>query len=188
MGTPPGSSADSPVITTRLNRYHRGTGSIDASRDFHAEHAHLSPAYADGELARTRPNAEYLVLCHGDYCPPKILVDQVRVVGCVDLGELSVADRWWDLAVASWSIGWNFGPGLEEAFFAAYGPTRTSSGSGSIGCCTMSSRDANGRITWGAREEVRVPAVHPNGAIGRGISVTDVDIGFTAAPPLHMRT
>jgi kanamycin kinase len=32
-----------------------------------------------------------------------------------------VADRWADLAIASWSLGWNFGPGWEAAFYAAYG-------------------------------------------------------------------
>lgn len=62
-----------------------------------------------------------LVVCHGDYCLPNILLDEGRVVGYVDLGELGVADRWWDLAVASWSITWNLGPGLEGLFYDAYG-------------------------------------------------------------------
>ncbi|MDR1449074.1 MAG: hypothetical protein LBI84_02520 [Propionibacteriaceae bacterium] len=31
-----------------------------------------------------------------------------------------MADRWADLAVAAWSLSWNFGPGLEGAFFDAY--------------------------------------------------------------------
>jgi hypothetical protein len=42
----------------------------------------------------------------------------------VDLGELGVADRWWDLAVATWSITWNFGPGYEDLFLASYGAVR----------------------------------------------------------------
>lgn len=96
-------------------------GHIDAERDFHAEHAHLSSEQAVEKLLRTRPDTEDLVVCHGDYCLPNVLIDQERVVGYVDLGELGVADRWWDVAVASWSITWNLGPGLEEHFFAAYG-------------------------------------------------------------------
>ena len=35
------------------------------------------------------------------------------MTGYVDLGELGVADRWWDIAVGAWSVGWNFGEELE---------------------------------------------------------------------------
>ena len=41
--------------------------------------------------------------------------------GHVDLGYLGAADRWADLAVASWSLDWNFGPGWQDLFFTAYG-------------------------------------------------------------------
>ena len=44
-----------------------------------------------------------------------------EVTGYVDLGELGVADRWWDLAVATWSIAWNLEEGFEESFLSAYG-------------------------------------------------------------------
>jgi kanamycin kinase len=50
-----------------------------------------------------------------------VLVADGRVTGFVDLGELGVADRWWDLAVGSWSVTWNFGPGWEQVFLDAYG-------------------------------------------------------------------
>jgi kanamycin kinase len=73
------------------------------------------------ELQRRRPASEDLVVCHGDYCPPNALLRGGRVIGYVDIGELAVADRWWDLAVATWSTTWNFGPGLEPLFLAAYG-------------------------------------------------------------------
>ena len=46
------------------------------------------------------------------------------MTGFVDLGELGVADRWWDLAVATWSITWNLGPGLEDLFLTHYGTPR----------------------------------------------------------------
>ena len=39
----------------------------------------------------------------------------------MDLAELAVADRWWDIAVATWSLTWNFGPGYEATFLEAYG-------------------------------------------------------------------
>ena len=39
----------------------------------------------------------------------------------VDAARLGVADRWADLAVASLSLDWNYGPGWQPTFFAAYG-------------------------------------------------------------------
>ena len=90
---------------------------------FHDEHAGLTPADALAELAATAPAEEDLVVCHGDYCPPNVLLRKGRVTGYVDLGELGVADRWWDVAVGAWSVGWNFGQQLEPLFYESYGIT-----------------------------------------------------------------
>ena len=63
-----------------------------------------------------------LVVCHGDACAPNTLLDgDGRVVGHVDLGALGLADRWADLAVASWSTCWNYGDGWEQQLLSAYG-------------------------------------------------------------------
>lgn len=69
------------------------------------------------------PPIDRLVVCHGDACAPNTLIDQVgRYCGHVDLGELGVADRWADLAVAALSLGWNYpGRDWEAELFAAYG-------------------------------------------------------------------
>ena len=32
-----------------------------------------------------------------------------------------MADRWADLAIATWSIGWNYGPGWEQLLLDTYG-------------------------------------------------------------------
>jgi kanamycin kinase len=96
-------------------------GSIVPSRDFHPEHAHLSAADAIRVLERTRPATEREVICHGDYCPPNVLIEGEEVVAFLDLGELGTADPWWDLAVGTWSVGWNFGTELERMFLAEYG-------------------------------------------------------------------
>ncbi|BBX75524.1 phosphotransferase [Mycobacterium shinjukuense] len=69
------------------------------------------------------PPVDRLVVCHGDACAPNTLIDDVgHYCGHVDFGELGVADRWADLAVATLSLGWNY-PGRSWAadFFAAYG-------------------------------------------------------------------
>ena len=101
-----------------------GAGIIDPDRDFHSEHAHLTPSQALAELEATRPVTEDVVLCHGDYCLPNVMIDDGRVSGYLDLGEIGLADRWWDLAVATWSLTWNLGPGWEDTFLQSYGVER----------------------------------------------------------------
>jgi len=69
-----------------------------------------------------RPPVDRLVVCHGDACVPNTLLDdQGRGVAHVDLAALGVADRWADIAVASMSTEWNYGPGYEELLIEAYG-------------------------------------------------------------------
>lgn len=83
--------------------------------------AALSSA-ARSRLGKPPPD-DRLVVCHGDACAPNTLIgDDGRCCGHVDFGELGVADRWADLAVATLSLGWNY-PGRvwEAEFFTAYG-------------------------------------------------------------------
>ena len=82
-----------------------------------------------GEL-RDAPPIDRLVVCHGDACSPNTIIrDDGKVSGHVDLGSLGVADRWADLAIATWATDWNYGPGWEDALLDAYGiapdPVRT---------------------------------------------------------------
>jgi kanamycin kinase len=70
------------------------------------------------------PRTANSVVCHGDACTPNTLVgDDGRCSGHVDLGDLGVADRWADLAIATMSLGWNYpgGDNLEAELLAAYG-------------------------------------------------------------------
>jgi aminoglycoside phosphotransferase len=92
--------------------------------DLHEEFQHLSHAEALAELDRLRPETEDLVVCHGDYCLPNVMIAGGEVTGFLDLGELCVADRWRDLAVATWSVTWNLGSGFEDLFLASYGIER----------------------------------------------------------------
>ena len=62
------------------------------------------------------------MVCHGDACAPNTLLDgDGNFAGHVDLGDIGVADRWADLAVAAWSTEWNYGPGYERLVYEAYG-------------------------------------------------------------------
>ncbi|WP_370068040.1 phosphotransferase [Mycobacterium sp. MAA66] len=63
-----------------------------------------------------------LVVCHGDPCAPNTLMSDVgEFVGHVDLGDLGVADRWADLAIATMSLDWNYPGNYEVALLDAYG-------------------------------------------------------------------
>jgi kanamycin kinase len=94
-----------------------------------AAHAGLSVAEVLARLADV-PDVDRLVVCHGDACSPNTLLgDDGRWSGHVDLGRLGIGDRWADLAVATMSTEWNYGPGWERALLEAYGvepdPVRT---------------------------------------------------------------
>lgn len=92
-------------------------------------HRDLSVGRALDLLAGVPP-VDRLVVCHGDACAPNTLItEDGRWSGHVDLGELGLADRWADLAIATWSTEWNYGPGWDGLLLDAYGirpdPDRT---------------------------------------------------------------
>jgi kanamycin kinase len=95
-------------------------GQLDPSL-WHPEHRHLSVAEALG-LLDDPPPISRLVVCHGDACAPNTLLDdEGRFAGHVDLGALGVADAWADLAIATWSADWNYGPGWDTVLLEVYG-------------------------------------------------------------------
>jgi aminoglycoside 3'-phosphotransferase-2 len=73
------------------------------------------------KLKAELPEADDLVFTHGDPCLPNILVEEDRLSGFIDLGSAGIGDRYRDLALARWSLGYNFGPGYDTLFFDAYG-------------------------------------------------------------------
>jgi kanamycin kinase len=109
--------------------HHRASqGRIDPG-SWHPVHQPLGLDRALTLLADIPPT-DQLVVCHGDSCAPNtLLADDGRWSGHVDLGELGIADRWADLAVATWSTEWNYGPGWDHVLLDAYGirpdPDRT---------------------------------------------------------------
>lgn len=86
----------------------------------------LANAEARGIRVSTRcadaPPIDRLVVCHGDACAPNTLLSDAGTwLAHVDLGALGLGDRWADIAVASMSTEWNYGPGWEDALIEAYG-------------------------------------------------------------------
>jgi kanamycin kinase len=118
-------SAEERVTAAR----HRADQGLQDPAGWHPDHRHLT-VEAALELLDDVPAVNGPVVCHGDSCAPNtVLDDDGRWSGHVDLGSLGVADRWADLAVATWSTVWNYGPGWESLLLDAYGisadPERT---------------------------------------------------------------
>lgn len=88
---------------------------------WHPEHRLMTLAEALERLERP-PAIDRLVVCHGDACAPNtLLAEDGNWSGHVDLGSLGRGDRWADLAVATWSADWNYGPGWQKTLLEAYG-------------------------------------------------------------------
>jgi aminoglycoside phosphotransferase len=101
-------------------RERAASGMLDPA-GWHPDHQDLS-VEAALELLAGLPPVDELVVCHGDGCAPNTLItDDGRCSGHVDLGALGVADRWADLAVATWSTIWNYGPEWQIPLLDAYG-------------------------------------------------------------------
>ncbi len=109
-------------VEDRLADIHRrvAAGLVAPSR-WHSVHRSLSVEQAL-ELLEHRAPIDELVVCHGDTCAPNTMIaDDGTCSGHVDLGFLGTADRWADLAIATWSIEWNYGPGWDGHLLRAYG-------------------------------------------------------------------
>ena len=110
--------ADCPYTWSVEDRLRNNTLDLSGAHPIHRE----LPADEAIKRANDPPPIDRLVVCHGDSCAPNTLIGpDGRWSGHVDLADLGVADRWADLAVASWSLSWNYGDGWEDRFFAAYG-------------------------------------------------------------------
>lgn len=79
------------------------------------------------ELDRLRPTTEDLVVCHGDFCTPNVMIsaETLQPAGLLDLGKLGRADRYADLALMCGSLANGLNPqyGQEhvDRFLIAYG-------------------------------------------------------------------
>ncbi|MEU7062658.1 aminoglycoside 3'-phosphotransferase [Streptomyces sp. NPDC046161] len=104
------------------NARSRAAAGRTSPEDWHQDLRHFGTVERALEVLADVPPVDRLVVCHGDACAPNTLLgDDGTWTGHVDLGTLGVADRWADLAVATWSTQWNYGPGWEEALLEAYG-------------------------------------------------------------------
>jgi len=78
----------------------------------------------DEALAEARsltPKCEALVLTHGDYCLPNIMIDKGKLSGFIDWGSVGIGGRHRDFVAVEFSVRRNLGDEWVEPFFDAYG-------------------------------------------------------------------
>jgi len=130
------------AIATGLRQLHNSAPVSTCPFQWHRDASNASARVREGDAWRHNPDDLFatiptsealsilsdgiqddsdLVVCHGDPCSPNTILDEGGFVGLVDIGALGVANRWADLAVATWSIHWNFGPGWDSEFYQTYG-------------------------------------------------------------------
>lgn len=108
-------AAEVARVKTRLEQ-----GQVD-EQEFDAERYGRTAQSLWAELLATLPADEDLVLTHGDYCLPNILLAHDTVSGFIDLGSCGVGDRYRDLALARRSLIRNCGAAWVDYFFTCYG-------------------------------------------------------------------
>jgi len=95
-------------------------GLVDET-DFDEARLGKSAFFLFDELQRLRPEAENLVVAHGDACLPNFMTADGRFSGYIDCCRLGVADRYQDIALACRSVSYNLGEEFVRLFLNAYG-------------------------------------------------------------------
>jgi len=80
-----------------------------------------SPAQALAEVHTLKPVQDELVLTHGDYCLPNIMIDSGCLTGFIDWGYAGIGDRHRDFIAAEYSIRRNLGEPWIAPFLDTYG-------------------------------------------------------------------
>ncbi len=111
-----------PVTLARA-RERVAAGVVDEA-DFDEERRGHTAVGVFNELVRTRPQAEDLVVTHGDACLPNFIVNGEYIDGLIDVGRAGLADRHADLALTHRSLTRNLGAGHAEQFLDLYGRGR----------------------------------------------------------------
>ncbi|MFC5405849.1 APH(3') family aminoglycoside O-phosphotransferase [Cohnella soli] len=123
------SVADCPLIQTVDRKLETARRLIEHDlvdeSDFEEQYQGWTPLQVYEHLQRTRPSSEDLVVAHGDYCLPNLIIHNDQLSGFIDLGRAGVADRYQDIALAIRSLRHNYGTDrYADYFLSCYGIDR----------------------------------------------------------------
>ncbi|WP_040005495.1 APH(3') family aminoglycoside O-phosphotransferase [Fibrisoma limi] len=96
-------------------------GLVDAD-DFDDENQARTPEHILEQLYAEQPADDDLVVTHGDFCLPNLILTDWRLSGFIDVGGLGVGDRYQDLALCLRDLADELGTNRYDAcFLSAYG-------------------------------------------------------------------
>lgn len=100
-------------------KYRLDAGEVDAA-DFDKNHKGWTARQVWQAVTDLLPFDADRVVTHGDYSLDNIVLENGRVVGCIDVGRLGSADRYQDLAILSHCLG-EFDHRLQDVMWRTYG-------------------------------------------------------------------
>lgn len=113
-----------PFDSDHLLRLAQARARIDAALvdtdDFDDERQGWTAEQVWQRLCALLPLTPDPVVTHGDFSLDNILIRNGAVVGCIDVGQAGVADRYQDLAIL-WNCLGEFGADLQQQLFSSYG-------------------------------------------------------------------
>lgn len=86
-------------VALKKARHNVEAGLVDPD-DFDEEHLGATPTELFERLVSLTPPSEDLVVVHGDFCPPNVLLRPDGSTVLIDVGRLGAADRHHDIALA----------------------------------------------------------------------------------------
>lgn len=86
---------------------------IDIDLSMHA----MVPGSSNSKLLPFSPDS---VVTHGDFSLDNLIFDEGKLIGCIDVGRVGIADRYQDLAIL-WNCLGEFSPSLQKRLFQKYG-------------------------------------------------------------------
>ncbi|MFI6094324.1 aminoglycoside 3'-phosphotransferase [Lentzea sp. NPDC051213] len=104
-----------PVVLDKARR-NVEAGLVDPE-DFDDDNRGVTPAELLERLIATAPEDEDLVVAHGDFCPPNVLLRPDGSTVLIDVSRLGVSDRHRDIALVHRELGEE----AVDAFTRAYG-------------------------------------------------------------------
>lgn len=116
--------SECPFISDHPFRLSRARTRIDAGvvgvDDFDEEREGWTAEQVWGAMQGLLPLTPDPVVTHGDFSLDNLLILEGKVVGCIDVGRVGIADRYQDLAIL-WNCLGEFDRSLQERLFQQYG-------------------------------------------------------------------
>jgi aminoglycoside phosphotransferase len=95
------------AVKIKAAEYNMENNLVDES-DFNPENMGKTSSELYKELLATVPDHEDIVMAHGDYCMPNIIINKNLFAGLIDLGSFGLADRYQDISLILRSMVKNF--------------------------------------------------------------------------------